>query len=190
MSRIAIAPRLIILHQIPVFVIALLAAYFKIRYPMPPTAKAIASHPWEALKRVDFLGSLLLAGWLASPLIAISMKAESTDVNLKWTSPIILTLFGIGAATFIVFLIVELRIAKEPVLPVELLHKRTPIACFVSNLTLSMVMFGNVSDKMVVGEHHSDLHSYMRSPCSTPLSEKCLLREQELTWCPTPSPGW
>ena len=132
------------LAQMPFFAIALAAAYFKVRYTVPGVS-TVSQTPQEALKRVDFLGSLLLAAWLVSALVGVSIKANSTDDTIRWTSPTILILFGLALFFFVTFLFVELKYAKEPVLPVELLKQRTPVAAFVSNLTAAMAFFGIVS---------------------------------------------
>lgn len=79
-------------------------------------------------------------------MVAVSLKTASTSVDAyKWTSPVILGLFGTSAGLFVVFLVVELKWAAEPVMPFELLHRRTPIAVAINNFVLSVSLFGCVS---------------------------------------------
>ena len=73
------------------------------------------------------------------------MKTESTDDDLEWNSPLILGLTSTAVLLFVIFMVVELKVAKEPVLPVELLSRRTPIAVSLNNFFLSIVLFGTVS---------------------------------------------
>ena len=73
------------------------------------------------------------------------MKTESTDDDLAWTSPLILGLTITSIVLFAIFMVVELKVAKEPVLPIELLNRRTPIAVSINNFFLSVVLFGTVS---------------------------------------------
>jgi hypothetical protein len=98
------------------------------------------------LKRIDFAGSFLLAGWVGSALLAISLKTNSTDVDAyRWTDPTILGLFAASAVLFAIFLLVELKLAAEPVMPFELLNRRTPVSVALNNFLISIVTFGTVS---------------------------------------------
>ena len=137
--------------QLPLFVLCGVAIYTKVRYALPSLPNSGASTPTtkptvtQLLKRIDWLGCILLAGWVGSALVAVTLKTNSTAVDAyKWTSPEILGLFGASAVTFVIFLAVELKWAKEPVMPFELLHSRTPIAVAINNFCISVVMFGTV----------------------------------------------
>ncbi len=56
-----------------------------------------------------------------------------------------LGLFATSAVLLVVFLLVELKWAAEPVMPFELLHRRTPVAVAINNLVISIVGFAAVS---------------------------------------------
>lgn len=147
--------------QIPVMAVASFLIWLNVRYdwearaqagsvPASGTSTPTASAPRPSakalLKRIDFLGCFLLAGWVGCALLAISLKTNSTDVfAYKWTDSTILGLFAGSFGLFLVFLFVELKFAAEPVMPFELLHSRTPIAVAVNNFVLSILAFGTVS---------------------------------------------
>lgn len=139
-------------HQIPIFILAGLAVWFNVRYVVPsdPTSGAATPRakqtPWQLIKRIDWLGCILLAGWVGSALVAVSLKTNSTSVDAySWSSPIILGLFAVAAVVFVIFLAVELRWAAEPVMPFEILRSRTPVSVAINNLVLSIALFGCVS---------------------------------------------
>jgi hypothetical protein len=138
--------------KIPIFIIAGLAVWFNVRYTVPSnpasgSATPVAKQtPFQLIKRIDWVGTILLAAWVGAALVAVSLNTNSTTVDAyPWTSPTILGLFGASAVLFVVFLFVELKWAAEPVMPFELLHRRTPMAVALNNFILSVSLFGCVS---------------------------------------------
>lgn len=139
-------------RQIPIFILAGMAVWFNVRYVVPsdPTSGAATPRakqtPWQLIKRIDWLGCILLAGWVGSALVAVSLKTNSTSVDAySWSSPVILGLFAAAAVLFVIFLAVELKWAAEPVMPFEILRSRTPVSVAINNLVLSLAVFGCVS---------------------------------------------
>ena len=142
-----------------------MAVFNNTRYTLPTSVPSGISTPvkpqttYEKFRRVDFLGCFLLAGWLGSALIAVSLKTNSTDVNAySWNSPTLLVLFGVAIILFVAFLFVELKWAAEPVIAFELLHKRTPIAVAINHFVLSIVQFAAVSpqNRFPIRHHLAD----------------------------------
>ena len=129
--------------QGPTFVVAFIAVFFFVRYTVPESRK-VAQTPMEMLRRIDFFGSILLFGWMGCALLAVSLKTESTDDDVRWTDPTIIALFSAAAALFVIFMIFELKVAREPVLPVELLSRITPIAVALENFLWSASLFATV----------------------------------------------
>ena len=126
--------------------------WFNVRYTVPSnpasgSATPVAKQtPFQLIKRIDWVGTILLAAWVGAALVAVSLNTNSTTVDAyPWTSPTILGLFGASAVLFVVFLFVELKWAAEPVMPFELLHRRTPMAVALNNFILSVSLFGCVS---------------------------------------------
>ena len=79
----------------------------------------------EAVKRVDFLGALLL---LAASILFISALEEG-GTEYSWTSSVVLSLLSLSVVLWIVFLYWERHLgsrqsAQEPVLPWQLLNDR------------------------------------------------------------------
>jgi hypothetical protein len=102
--------------------------------------------PLQLLKRIDWTGSFLLAGWLGAALVAVSLVTNSTEENAyHWADPPIIGLLVLALVLFIVFLFVELKFASEPVMPFELLRSSTSIAVAINNFLISLVIFGSVS---------------------------------------------
>jgi len=56
--------------------------------------------------------------------------------ELPWTHPLVLTMLPLAALFFILFLVVEGKFAKQPILPLYLLSNRTPL---VAALVFSFV---------------------------------------------------
>lgn len=148
------------IFQIPLLIGAGLMIFLKVRYTVEGSTSG-ASTPVreqtmrEKLGRIDWLGSFLLAGTMGSTLLAVSLVTSSTGSAAefkphhghisydayKWTDPFIIALFTAGAILLVSFLYVEINIAAEPVLPVELLTQRTPIFVAINNFTISFLIF-------------------------------------------------
>ncbi|WVQ82709.1 hypothetical protein IAT38_004841 [Cryptococcus sp. DSM 104549] len=132
--------------QIPVLIFGIFMVHQHIRYTPPglssgantPNPGAEKQTPYQLFRRIDFLGCFLLAGWVGAVLIAISLKTNSTSADAyAWSDPVILGLFGASAVVFVLFMLVELKWAAEPVMPFELLVSRTPVAVAINNFVLS-----------------------------------------------------
>ncbi|KAI1415865.1 MFS general substrate transporter [Hypoxylon sp. FL1857] len=72
------------------------------------------------LARIDFLG----ATFLGSGLLAILLPLRIAGQKVPWTSPIVPSLFVLGAVLLVLFVITEMRWAKEPIFPLRLLRNR------------------------------------------------------------------
>jgi hypothetical protein len=124
----------------------ILASRFIVYTPISHKPVASPAEPelttLQALRRIDFPGAILLAGWLSTFLIAITLKTSSTvSPPYKWSNPTILSLLIATVVVFVIFMIVELRLAKQPIMPFELLHRRTPIAVALNNFIMSVYTF-------------------------------------------------
>lgn len=143
--------------QIPLLALCGVLIFWKVRYTVQSPNSSGSNTPIrtqtvrEKLGRVDWLGPFTLAGFIGSALLAVTLVTSATDPELTyaWTDTLILVLFGASAVLFAAFLTVELEYAAEPVLPVELLTQRTPIAVAINNFTISVLSFGVVSEQCV-----------------------------------------
>lgn len=152
--------RIAFLFQIPFLFFSGVMIYLKVRLvhkptsapgsgsatPLPTSANQ-AGKPsvWSTLRRIDSLGSLLLVTTVGSLLLALSFKTASTDAReLAWSDPQVWSLLVTSAVGFILFIFVEGWIAPEPVLPLRLLKRRTPVAVAISNFSMSVSTFSVV----------------------------------------------
>ena len=122
--------------------------YFKVRYEIPTsgTLTPTTQTAREKFARIDFLGCFLLAGFVGSLLIAVSLKTSAVGENeIGWSDPSVVGLFITSGVLFLVFVGVETRVAREPVLPLELLHRRTAVSVAIHNLVISSLVYAAVS---------------------------------------------
>jgi hypothetical protein len=135
--------------QIPLLAISGVLIYLKVDYEIAlntGSATPTKESPRQKLARIDFLGCFLLAGFVGALLLAVSIKTSSIgDDEIGWSDPLIVGLFGASGGLFLVFLLVEFKFAKEPVLPLELLHRRTAVSVAIHNLVLSILIYAMVS---------------------------------------------
>lgn len=135
--------------QIPLLAISGTLIYFKVRYTTPSSgtitpAKQTAR---EKLARIDFLGCFLLAGFVGALLVAVSLKTSAVGENeIGWSDPWVVGLLVSSLVLFGVFVLVETKFAREPVLPLELLHRRTAVSVAIHNLIMSIMLYAVVRD--------------------------------------------
>lgn len=79
------------------------------------------------LRKVDFMGSALLASFL----ILILLPLEIGGNKISWTDPRIPILFGTGVLCLILFVAVEKWWTTNPLLPLELFCSRHTVVSFL-----------------------------------------------------------
>ncbi|WP_227872102.1 MDR family MFS transporter [Paenibacillus albus] len=84
---------------------------------------------------IDWAGALLLVGAIISLLITPVLHETE---GFAWSSPVLISLWGLGAALLVVFVLVERR-AKEPILPMHLFKNRTFV---LISLIIFIMMIG------------------------------------------------
>ncbi len=82
--------------------------------------------PKRKLSRVDFLG----ASVFALLILAFLLPLEIGGVKVPWSHPIIPALFGSAIVLVVLFVIVEKRWAREPIIPLDLFLKKDVVASF------------------------------------------------------------
>jgi hypothetical protein len=171
--------------QIPLLAISGVLIYLKVDYEIalnPGSATPTKESPRQKLARIDFLGCFLLAGFVGALLLAVSIKTSSIgDDEIGWSDPLIVGLFGASGGLFLVFLLVEFKFAKEPVLPLELLHRRTAVSVAIHNLVLSILIYAMVSTIYNISLYVHLPSSCTAYPYSTLLSTSCRHLQQETT---------
>jgi MFS family permease len=91
----------------------------------------------EKAKRIDYLGSLSLIVAVGSLILALSMK---TSDDFAWSDTPIWGLLVASLLGAVAFLFIESKVA-QPILPLSLLGRRTPLAVALSSLTVAMNQF-------------------------------------------------
>jgi hypothetical protein len=76
--------------------------------------------------RVDFKGSVLFA----LTILALLLPMELGGSKLPWAHPAIISLFALSAVLLVVFIAVE-RKQEEPILPLEIFHRRDAVISYV-----------------------------------------------------------
>ncbi|OUM56277.1 hypothetical protein PIROE2DRAFT_19183 [Piromyces sp. E2] len=109
----------------PLCFIAGIIIYFQLN--MPP--KYIGSSFTQKLKKIDFLGTFLLVGSIVSILLTLTWGG----VDYEWGSKEILTLIVTFSVCFSSFIYVEYKVAKDPIIPLQMFKTRNVIVtCFIN----------------------------------------------------------
>ncbi|KAE8354370.1 major facilitator superfamily domain-containing protein [Aspergillus coremiiformis] len=119
----------------PLAVVA--ATYFGIVFPPSDMAENV----WMKLRRVDWFG--VCTSMMAIVLILIPISQGGSVI--PWNSPIVLTMFTLGAMLFAVFLIGEWRWVKLPLLPMRLFQYNYSTNILLGvNILIGWVFWGNL----------------------------------------------
>ncbi|RUS17289.1 major facilitator superfamily domain-containing protein [Endogone sp. FLAS-F59071] len=94
----------------------------------------------EKLKRVDFAGTLVLIAAVICILLPITWGGET----YAWSSPIEISLFIVAVILLGLFVIVEWKFAREPIMPLRLFKNRSIVAVFITQFFVGMAFFGYI----------------------------------------------
>ncbi|KAK9470450.1 major facilitator superfamily domain-containing protein [Dipodascopsis tothii] len=118
------------LVQVPFIAVSTLAIVFALKLPQPTQAAG-------RLLRVDFLGSFTLVVSLVLFLFAVAVGGN----QLPWTHPVVVVSLPLSALIMGAFVYIERYVAKEPVIPVELLADRTIFGASFTNWFMTMSVY-------------------------------------------------
>ncbi|KAK9454525.1 major facilitator superfamily domain-containing protein [Dipodascopsis uninucleata] len=119
--------------QGPIIVLSILAIAFNLH--LPPV-----EYDDNKLSRIDFKGSLTLVLSLILFLFGISVGGNF----YAWTSAVVVLPLSLAIIVFLVFVYVELYVAREPVIPLHLLKNRTVAGSAFTSLFMIIVYFSNI----------------------------------------------
>ncbi|KAK0455266.1 vacuolar amino acid permease [Desarmillaria tabescens] len=122
------------LIQIPFFAASFILTSYNLRYVTSGRGKSTK----DILKRIDYAGSLTLLISVGSCLFFLSTRYNAI---LPWSEPTVLVPLILSIVFFIAFIIVELRVAREPVLAPFLLKQRIPVLVGCSNFLVALCNF-------------------------------------------------
>nr|OQO28296.1 hypothetical protein B0A51_03915 [Rachicladosporium sp. CCFEE 5018] len=111
------------LTQAPMCLAAFIAVSFALHLP-----KAGDTHWRQKLKRIDFLGALILIGAVFTLLLALDRGS-----NVSWRATITLVSLGVSIPLFVIFILIEMKFAREPFAPGHIIFNRTLFACYLCN---------------------------------------------------------
>ncbi|KAJ6630345.1 vacuolar amino acid permease [Mycena sp. CBHHK59/15] len=123
------------LLQIPLFVVSSGLTAYNLRYVIPGAGKSTV----DILKRIDYGGSITLLGAVGSALFFLSVRYNDSH---PWTDPSVWLSCLSSLAFATLFLLVEIFVAAEPVLPPFMLSRKVPILVGLSN---ALVAVSNLS---------------------------------------------
>ncbi|KAK5113672.1 hypothetical protein LTR62_003299 [Meristemomyces frigidus] len=111
------------LCQPPLCAVAIIAVFFALKLPKQEEID------WKKkLGRIDFLGAAVLLA--AVFLLCLALDRGS---NASWTAAITLVSLGVSLPLFILFVVVETKVAKEPFAPGHIIFSRSMVACYLCN---------------------------------------------------------
>lgn len=111
------------LAQFPLCIIAFIAVSFLLKLPARESA-----HWKTKLRRIDFLGAVVLVGAVLGFLIGLDRGS-----NVSWKLPLTIVSLGVSAVLFVIFILVEIYLAAEPFAPGHIIFNRTFFACYSCN---------------------------------------------------------
>ncbi|TKX21031.1 MFS transporter-like protein 122 [Elsinoe australis] len=119
----AIGWRWAFLGQSPLCLIAFVAVAAVLKEPVKES-----SHWKEKLRRIDFLGALILICAVFTLLLALDRGS-----NVSWRDTITLASLGASIPLFAIFILVEMKVATEPFAPGHIIFHRSLFACYACN---------------------------------------------------------
>ncbi|KAF9649628.1 MFS general substrate transporter [Thelephora ganbajun] len=121
---------------VPILAASMILVSIKVNIPLPEEVRSLPLH--TKLGRIDCFGSLTLVLTVGCLLLGLSLK--STE-ELPWSHPLIWGLIFASGVWGIIFVIVEIRVATYPVMPIRLIKQRTPLAASLANFFASFAAF-------------------------------------------------
>lgn len=125
------------LLQVPISAFALLMGWLVVKNPRGIIVEGHGGKWRETLKRVDFLGSLLLVVGISVQLVGLSLGGN----ELPWSSPWVIGSLVGSLVLLGLFLVVEARTSAVPMIPLKLLHGRLPILTQTANVCAGLAAY-------------------------------------------------
>ncbi|CAG8585069.1 4210_t:CDS:1 [Ambispora gerdemannii] len=98
---------------------------------------AIRGSRREKLIRIDYIGILLFSLSILANLLALDWAGD----NEEWSSTFVILFLVAGLLLFFLFIFVEFRIAKEPLIPFKLFKTRNVLIINICNFIIGMAIF-------------------------------------------------
>lgn len=88
--------------------------------------------------KIDYLGATLIMSGVSALLIWISLAGS----NFAWTSTTSYVLVTAGVALIVAAIVVEAKVATEPIIPLRLFRDRTTTLATIASVMIGVAMFG------------------------------------------------
>ncbi|KAI9359971.1 major facilitator superfamily domain-containing protein [Zopfochytrium polystomum] len=119
--------------NLPLGAITIVAALFLLNVPSSTTENRMS-----ALASLDWLGTALLVG----AVICILVPLQGGGTQYAWNSAVVIALFIVGALLAAAFVLVEAKLAANPIIPLELVRRPQVVATLVTMFFFSVPFFG------------------------------------------------
>lgn len=131
--------------QVPFIILAGIMGGIFVDIPVKVTDKS-------RLRRVDFLGALLLS----ASLVLLLLGLNSGGNTVPWTHPLVTVSLPLSGVCLVAFVLVEDKYASEPVIPVRLLlHRTVASGClclwFVTMSVFALLYYAPIYFQVVFG---------------------------------------
>ncbi|KAJ2477391.1 hypothetical protein IWW56_004360 [Coemansia sp. RSA 2131] len=123
--------RIIFWINLPVCIPTLVVLFFALDIPRPQGSTK------EKLRRIDFLGTLLFQCCIIPLILAFSWGGQGH----KWISGRVLGVICASVAVGVVFIIIEWKVALEPIVPLHLFKNRNVTASSVCHFCLGACVY-------------------------------------------------
>lgn len=111
------------LGQVPLCILAFVVVGLVLKLP-----KRDQTDWKQKLRRIDFLGAAVLIGAVFTLLLALDRGS-----NVSWKAKITIISISLSIPLFILFVLVEMKVAKEPFAPGHIIFNRSLFACYLCN---------------------------------------------------------
>jgi len=88
---------------------------------------------------IDYLGATLLVGGVSLLLVWVSLAGN----QFEWLSATSVSLVAVGVVVLALAIVVEVRVAREPIIAMRLFHDRTTTLATVASVLIGVAMFGS-----------------------------------------------
>jgi MFS family permease len=113
--------------QVPISIIALVIGIIVLRDP--PGGFGVDTSGRSGLGRVDILGSVLLVTSISLQLVGLSLGGN----ELSWGSPGVICCLIASVLLFVIFAVVEVRVAAIPIIPPRMVSGKLAILVQTAN---------------------------------------------------------
>ncbi|KAJ2547588.1 hypothetical protein EV175_005161, partial [Coemansia sp. RSA 1933] len=93
---------------------------------------------WAKLKRIDYIGVVLLVGGLLSLLLGMTFPGTE---RISWRTPKVIACLALGVIVLCAFLVVEWKVAVDPVVPLRLFRIRNVASMMAASFCMGACLF-------------------------------------------------